>query len=323
MSNLEFLRKLHKPVMVHEVLEAFGVKDLALLQRRLRIIDATAGLGGHIEELISRGCVVLGIDQDSDMLKLAQERLKLLFESGAFRGVLACPISEDELRKSYKLIHGNFKDIARIAADNSFLGCDGVLFDLGLSLPQIVSEERGFSFKNELALLDMRMDRGGMQVSGSDLLNVLRRDQLTSMFETILDRRVASRLSSLVVKYREGKKFERVADFKKVIKKAGIKSGKKSAETLPFLALRIAVNSEYQNIAQWLEGALSILKPGGKIVVISFHSGEDRVVASKFLEFRKKGWGSQIGDVVTPSEKEVRENIHSRSALLRVFKKSD
>jgi 16S rRNA (cytosine1402-N4)-methyltransferase len=312
MSNLQNLRELHKPVLVNEVLMALGFDNevLALSNKRLKIIDATIGLGGHSEEFIKRNAEVLGIDTDNRMLEIAQIRLNL-----------ACPTS-DSHRKLYKLVKGNFKDIAEIAKKNNFLGINGILFDLGVSSPQITSKSRGFSFSDDSAELDMRMDENENGVKGSDLLNILRRDQLVSMFEKVLDYKSSRRLADQVIIFRQLKLFEKVGDYKNVINKVIYHKGSANIATQPFLALRMAVNSELENIREGLTGALSVLNTKGRIVVIGFHSTEDIAVLNLLNKFESGGLGKLVTKKpITPKEIEISNNPRSRSALMRVFQK--
>lgn len=313
MSTLENLRKLHKSVLLDEVLEAFGLtENIALSNKRLKIIDTTLGIGGHTEELIHRGSYVFGIDQDAEMLKLAEQRLNL-----------ACPTPEGEPQK-FVLVKGSFKDLYKIASVNDFLDADGVLFDLGVSSPQITSKSRGFSFQNDAAALDMRLDQDEMGVRAMDLLNVLRIDQLTELFAKVIRYPVAKAIAKRVVDYRSEIAFETIADFKTAISDLADKKNGKNASTLPFLALRIAVNSELETLSKGLEDSVRLLKSGGKIVVISFHSLEDKITDNKFNEFESESLGRQLTKKpIKPLDVEVERNRRSRSALMRVFQKNE
>lgn len=312
MSELEDLQRLHKPVLVSEVLHAFGLSDsFALLQKRIKIIDATLGLGGHTEEFVKRGAQVLGVDEDSEMLELAERRLKI-----------ACPTPEKKFRGSYTLVKGSFKDILEIARKNNFTNADGILFDLGISSPQLTSDTRGFSFQNDSASLDMRLDREQMGIIGADMLNILREDQLTNMFEKVLNPKLSRDLARRVISFRKVKSFETVGDYKNVIRRVLVRKGRKSTETLPFLALRIAVNSELTSIYEGLKGAVDVLDNFGRIVVVSFHSGEDKLVKKMFTDFEKDSLGRVlVKKPIVPSLNEIEGNFRARSALLRIFEK--
>jgi 16S rRNA (cytosine1402-N4)-methyltransferase len=326
MTNLKNLQKLHKPVLLTEVLEAFELTDnnLALSNKRVKIIDATVGLGGHTEQFINRGASVLGIDEDKGTLELVKKRLILTYRDKSPSVQKACPTPEDKLRGSYKLINANFKDIYEIAEQEDFLNADGILFDLGVSSPQITSNVRGISFQEDSAPLDMRLDAGGMAVKGSDLLNILRADQLRELFSKVLNIKKSRDLTNKIIEFRKFKQFETVGDFKKVIGKVIFRKGKKSPDTLPFLALRIAVNSELENLREGLSGGLKVLRSSGKMIVISFHSGEDSLVKQIFIKFEAE----ELGRILTkkpiiPKTNEIISNIRSRSALMRIFQKNE
>jgi 16S rRNA (cytosine1402-N4)-methyltransferase len=314
MTNTLKKPELHKSVLPNEVLEVLDVRKNAPLKGKRKIIDATLGLGGHTELLVKNGFDVLGIDTDREMLALAENRLKE-----------ACPTLENNKtsRGSFKLVFGNFANIDKIAFDNGFNEVDAVLYDLGVSSPQIISPDRGFSFQNDLARLDMRLDLEGNEICGSDILNVLREDQLIEVFEAALPNYQARRLVTGIVRERAKKRIEKVGDFNNIIEKT-IKSNKKiNSSTLPFLALRMAVNSELAVIAESLPKAISLLKHGGRMVVISFHSGEDSLVKNLFKSFS----ANKSGDILTkkpilPSSEEITNNPRARSAKMRVFLKT-
>jgi 16S rRNA (cytosine1402-N4)-methyltransferase len=225
----------------------------------------------------------LGIEADPEMLEIAKER-----------------ISEG------KFVLGNFKSIDEIARNNGFENVSGILFDLGVTNLQLTSEGRGFSFANPEAELDMRVNPQDQGVKASDLLNVLREDQLTDLFKETLDRGAAGWISRKIIKVRP---IQTVGDFLEVCRGLKGKSSLNEA-TLPFLAVRIAVNSELENLNEVLPKAYGLLKSGGRMIVISFHSGEDRIVKN-FQESR----------LILPSEDEVRVNPRARSAKMRVIEK--
>ena len=314
MSDQENLHKLHKSVLINEVMQAFELSDnIAHSQKRAKIIDATLGLGGHTEQLVKHGIQVLGIDEDNEMLELADKRLKE-----------TCPTPEKNFRGSYSLVKGSFKDILEIAKKNNFLNADGILFDLGVSSPQLTSKTRGISFQENSARLDMRLDRVEMGITAADMLNMLREDQLVQMFNVTMNPRLSRRLSTQIVVYRKIKPFGTVGDLKNVVGRVLSKKGRKSPETLPFLALRIAVNSELTSIDDGLTDAIKVLSNFGRIVVISFHSGEDKLVKKVFSRFESQNLGKEITKKpITPSEYEISENARSRSALLRIFEKNE
>jgi len=285
----------HEPVMVQEVIEV-----LAPL-KEARIIDATVGTGGHTLELVKAGANVLGIDLDVGMLEEAKKRLE-----GA---------------GSLNLTYGNFKDIDVISSGEDFKEVDGVLFDLGVSNLQLMGEKRGFSFGYPEAALDMRIDPNSQGVTASDLLNGLRADQLTALFSKVLTPSQSRFLASRAVVQRERKPFETVEDFLRIAKRLKSKKDLNPA-TLPFLALRMAVNSELENLNEALPKALTCLKKGGKILVITFHSGEEKIVLDFFQKSEKEGSGKILTSVaIRPGEDEIKKNPRARSAELWVLQK--
>jgi len=294
----------HEPVLVDEITSA-----LAPLQQA-RIIDATLGTAGHSLELVKAGADVLGIDSDREMLKEAEERLEE-----------ACPTPNQNGLGSLKLTHGNFKDVDAIASREDFSEVDGVLFDLGVSNLQLMGEKRGFSFGYPEAPLDMRIDPNSEGVMASDLLNGLRADQLTVLFSKVLTPSQSRFLVSRVVEQREKKPFETVQDFLRIAKRLKTKKDLNPA-TLPFLALRMAVNSELENLKEALPKAVGCLKKGGKILVITFHSGEEKIVLDFFHQCQEEGTGKILTSVsIRPGEEETSKNPRARSAELWILQK--
>ncbi|MBI2066168.1 16S rRNA (cytosine(1402)-N(4))-methyltransferase RsmH [Candidatus Woesebacteria bacterium] len=283
----------HEPVMVQEVTSV-----LAPL-KEARIIDATVGTGGHTLGLVKAGANVLGIDLDREMLEEAAKRLL----------------------GSSKLTYGNFKDVEVIAFREDFREVDGVLFDLGVSNLQLMGEKRGFSFGYPEAALDMRIDANSQAVTAADLLNGLRADQLTALFSKVLTPSQSRFLASRVVGQRERKPFATVEDFLRIAKRVRSKKDLNPA-TLPFLALRMAVNSELENLNEALPKALACLKKGGKLLVITFHSGEEKIVLDFFHQCQEEGTGKILTSVpIRPGEDEIKKNPRARSAELWVLQK--
>ena len=274
----------HEPVMVHEV--------LAHLNKAKSVIDATLGTGGHSLKLLEAHVRILGIESDPEILEVAKERLD---------------------KFNCLLVHGNFKDIDRIARENGFNKVDGILFDLGVSNLQLMDEERGFSFTNPSALLDMRIDKNSQGITGAILLNVLRKDQLEDMFSRVMDLSSSRWLAKRVLEKREIGQIKKVGDLLDICE--GLRGkARLNPATLPFLALRIAVNSELENLKEALSKAYCLLKIGGKLLIIIFHSGEEEVVKSFSREF--------LGPI-KPTMEEVNNNPKSRSAELFVLTKKN
>ena len=299
----------HKPVLLGEVLVYLRLTN-AHSKTKIKVIDATLGGGGYSIAFCKKGVSVLGIEYDPMMFKIAQTRLKQ-----------ACPPNESFVG-SFTLVKGNFSEIKNVALVHKFDKCDGVVFDLGVSTQQLTSPIRGFSFQNPNALLDMRMDHNAQSVKASDLLNALDKANLKKMFSTTCEYMETLGLVKKIQERRVVKPFTTVGDFLDVTK--GIFKAKKGVNpvTKAFMALRMAVNSELENLDAALDSAPELLKSGGRLVVVSFHSGEDRIVKQKMLNFQKNDLGKVVTKrPVVSSDEEIEMNPRARSAKLRVFEK--
>jgi 16S rRNA (cytosine1402-N4)-methyltransferase len=279
----------HESVMTSEVVESLHIK------KARKYIDATLGTGGHTLAIAEQGGQVLGIETDPEMLAIATKRLA-------------------NIKPIPKLVLGNFVDIDKIAKENGYTEVSGIVFDLGVSNIHLKDSLRGFSFGNPEADLDMRLNHEIQGVKASDLLTILRPDQLVELFMVTLDPGSSRWLSKRVANYRQDKQIITVSDFLEICK--GLKTGKKTLHeaTLPFLALRIAVNSELDNLKTVLPKAYDLLAKDGKLIVITFHSREEEIVK----EFFGKG-----DEYITPSVLEVDRNQRSRSAKMRILQKND
>lgn len=275
----------HIPVLLNEAIEALHIK------KTRKYIDATLGAGGHSALILARGGRVLGIEADDQMVEIARENLKLAGDN-------------------FVIAQGNFVNIDRLAKENGYAQVDGVLYDLGISSLHY-KNGRGFSFENEEEPLDMRLDTKLQAVTAADLLNSLRKDQIEEMLGVGMERGEAKRTALLIWKFGEKQKYRSVGDLLKALERMP-KVGKLHPATKVFAALRIAVNSELTNLAESLQRAWELIRPGGALVVISFHSGEDRIV--------KQFMGNKAKPVV-PSEDEIRRNPRARSAKMRVLRK--
>lgn len=292
----------HEPVMVREVIEALHIENQA------RYIDATVGTAGHSLEIVKMGGVVLGIDADKKMIEVAKKRLEK-----------ACLALNRSVESCFTLVNGNFRDVDTVAKESGFDKVYGVLFDLGVSNIHLKDGKRGFSFGSPDAALDMRLDPQKQGVRASDLLNALREDQLVELFSVTMNGFYAKRLAKRVVQRRKRGAFEVVSDLIDLCKGVGAKPGLRPA-TLPFLALRIAVNSELESLKEALPKAFDLLEKGGRLVVVSFHSGEDVVVKDFFKNKEKDGKGRILTEKpVQPNESEIKMNPRARSAKMRVI----
>lgn len=287
----------HETVLINEVVENL------LIKKGGKYIDATLGNGGHALEILKIGGNVLGIDMDPKMIDIARTRLK------------------KENLKGYTLINDNFININEISKRHGWEKVDGIIFDLGVTNLHLKDLERGFSFANPEAELDMRINPEVQGVKGSDLLNLLREDQLREMFEAVLEPGAAKWLTGRVLHSRAKKPITTVSDFLEICE--GLKVGKTriNEATLPFLALRIAVNSELTNLEEVLPKAFDLLLKNGRLVVISFHSGEDVLVKNFFNKKAEEGAKTISSKPILAGEKELFENKKSRSAKMRVLEK--
>lgn len=297
--------KFHQPVLLKETLEGLFPNNAPLHQAQM--IDATVGFGGHAIEFAKKGIDVLGIDQNQETLKITQKLIS------------ACSSSKQKFGRIV-LVNGNFKNIDKIAKSNGFFPVDAILFDFGVSSYQITDSQLGFSYSNPNALLDMRMDPDSNGITGADLLNCLNKNQLSQLFGEIVDYRKSSAIVKNIINYKaKGNKFYTIGDYLKVIPESGVNFLKSNPATKYFLALRIAVNSELENISIALPLAWDLLKVNGRMAVISFHSKEDAVVKNIIKTFDNCLVINKKPIIATKEELEM--NKRCRSAKLRIIEK--
>ena len=285
-----------------------------------RYADGTVGGAGHAAQILVASSPtgwLFGCDRDGVAVEAAKKRLGTQF-AGRF-----------EIRR------GNFSEMAEWIPAAS---CNGVLLDLGVSSPQLDSAERGFSFQAD-GPLDMRMD-DRQTMTAADLVNDLSAEELAKIFWEFGDERESRRFAKAIVHDRAQKKFTTTRQLADLIERLSPRAGKKAhPATKIFQALRIAVNDEIGSLKRGLEVAVKILKPGGRLAVITFHSLEDRVVKEfgreKTRDYTFSGdvdvpelrkprapemkWVSR--KAILPGENELKENPRSRSAQLRVLEK--
>jgi 16S rRNA (cytosine1402-N4)-methyltransferase len=299
--------KTHIPVMTKEVLEIFGVRAGAVSSALF--VDATLGAGGHASEILEKfpDCRLIGFDQDEQARAIASEKLSRY--GGRVR-----------------IIPGNFRGMSALAEEKGWPGADGILFDLGVSNMQLVTPERGFSFQDD-GPLDMRMDRSGDFPPASRFLAELGVGDLARIFREYGEERYAYQIAKAIVRARErGTKIETTGDLTELIRGTLPSPVQRKMGTHParrvFQALRIAVNSELDVLDEALEAAISIAGDGCAIIVISYHSLEDRMIKRRFIKWVQEEAGRVIAKrPVTPGEDEIESNRSSRSAKLRGFVK--
>jgi 16S rRNA (cytosine1402-N4)-methyltransferase len=300
--------------MAAEVLEALKPRPGG------RYADGTVGGAGHAAGILAASSPtgwLSGCDRDGAAVEAAERRLAETF-AGRF-----------EIRR------GNFSEMAGWIPAAS---CDGVLLDLGVSSPQLDSPERGFSFQQD-GPLDMRMD-DRQTLTAAELVNGASAEELAKIFWEFGGERESRRFARAIVHDRELKKFETTRQLAELIERISPRAGRKAhPATKIFQALRIAVNDEIGSLKRGLEAAVKILKPGGRLAVITFHSLEDRVVKEFGRERTRDYTFSGEVDVpelrqprvpelkwlarkaIAPGEMELKENPRSRSAQLRVLEK--
>lgn len=253
----------HQPVLYREVVRAFPFGD-----RPVRLVDGTLGNGGHSRMLLEAypGLEILGIDRDAEALERAAANL-------AFAG------------DRVTLARGNFSELADLARDHGWDEVDGILLDIGVSSPQLDDAERGFSWRQE-GPLDMRMDQRS-EWTASRLLNRADEAELERIFREYGEVRKSRKLARTIVEMRAKQPFARTSDLVAACDAALGKArpGELPSPTLPFQGLRIAVNDELGELDEALTAALGLLKKGGILGVITFHSLEDRMVKLRFREW--------------------------------------
>jgi len=265
-------------------------------------VDATAGLGGHAEAIlreIGSDGRLIGIDRDDEALLSAKKKLS-------------------DVRVT--LMQGDFSDMATMICASGITAVDGILFDLGLSSMQLKSPGRGFSFASD-APLDMRMDRS-QKISARDIVNQYPENQLERIFREFGEERFARKIAKAIIQWREKKRIETCAQLSRIVETIYGMRGKIHPATKTFQALRIAVNQELDQLTKGLHASLHLLKQGGRLCVISYHSLEDRIVKHFIADNTKKGLLRIIvKKPITPAPEELSMNPSSRSAKLRVAEK--
>ncbi len=297
----------HIPALIEEVAE--------LAMGRTRVVDCTIGGGGHAARLMRPGVELLAIDRDPEAIRAAQAVL-----------------NHDAIR----WLQSDFADPAARDAISGFCP-DFVLFDLGVSGHQIDTDARGFSFRRGVPL-DMRMEKAEGTPTAAEVLANADRSALTKMFRELADEPKAARLAAQIVRRRDNRALLTSDDFVGAIRGAlGPRTGPSDFARL-FQAVRIVVNAERDSLRAALPAVLLALQPGGLLAVISYHSGEDRLVKQQFREWSRDCVCPPSAPIcrcehraagrmtptkpIRPSSEEVERNPRARSAKLRAFEKS-
>ena len=305
----------HKPVLLDEVIEGLSIKEDGVY------IDCTMGGGGHsskILEKLSPLGKLIGFDRDTDAVSVCKEKFKNY--------------------KNVKIFHANYKDAPAILLENGIESFDGLLIDLGVSSYQIDSGDRGFSFLHN-GRLDMRMDKS-QELDAYYVVNNYRKEDLIKILFTYGEEDNARRIVENICKAREIKPIETTFELKDIIESSFPKKviyGKGGVSKKTFQAIRIEVNGELSGLDDVLKQFITMLKKGGRVAVLTFHSLEDRIVKNVFKDASTDcicpprtpicicGHRKKVVLVnrkpITASEEELKENSRSSSAKLRIIEK--
>ena len=303
---------MHKSVLLQECIENLNLKEDSI------IVDATLGYAGHSSEILKRipKGHLFAFDQDEEAIKASREKL-------------------DTIASNYTIIKSNFVHLKEELEKNNIQQIDGILFDLGVSSPQLDEDYRGFSFHKD-AKLDMRMDVTN-DLSAYQVVNEYSKEELTNIFFQYGEEKYANSIARKIVEYRETKKIETTLELVEIIKSAVPEKYKREKHPARkvFQAIRIEVNHELEVFEKALIGSLSLLNVNGRICVITFHSLEDKICKNIFKE------SSEISEelkhlpvvpkeylpnfkvihTLKPTKQELLENPRSRSAKLRVIER--
>ena len=306
----------HTSVLLEEVLDNLAIRPDGIY------VDGTLGGGGHsyhILERLTAGGRLIGIDQDTDAIAAASERLS-------------------EFGGAVTIVHDNYEHIGEVLRDLGIGKVDGILLDLGVSSYQLDNPERGFTYRTD-APLDMRMDRSS-SLSAKEIVNTYPEEELTRILREYGEERCAARIASNIVKARSKKPLETTGELSAIVRAsipARMREKGGNPDKRTFQAIRIACNRELDVLRDSLDEMIDLLTPGGRLCVITFHSLEDRIVKNAFKrnenpctcppEFPvcvcgKKSKGRVITrKAIAPTARELEVNRRSASAKLRVFEK--
>ena len=303
---------MHKSVLLQECIENLNLKEDSI------IVDATLGYAGHSSEILKRipKGHLFAFDQDEEAIKASREKL-------------------DTIASNYTIIKSNFVHLKEELEKNNIQQIDGILFDLGVSSPQLDEDYRGFSFHKD-AKLDMRMDMTN-DLSAYQVVNEYSKEELTNIFFQYGEEKYANSIARKIVEYRETKKIETTLELVEIIKSAVPEKYKREKHPARkvFQAIRVEVNHELEVFEKALIDSLSLLNVNGRICVITFHSLEDKICKNIFKE------SSEISEelkhlpvvpkeylpnfkvihTLKPTKQELLENPRSRSAKLRVIER--
>lgn len=303
----------HIPVMLNECLDGLNLKDGGIY------VDGTLGGAGHSTEMLRRSKIkLIGIDRDTEALKVCKERLKAY-------------------KQDVTLVHDNFKNLKNILANLKIDKIDGMLVDLGVSSYQLDNAERGFSFRYD-SKLDMRMNQE-QKLSAYEVVNEYSQEMLKQVILDYGEERFASSIAKHICKEREKQPITTTGQLKDIILKSVPRyKGNDGSSNVQrtFQAIRIEVNAELTGLAEFINDAMSVLKSKGRLVILTFHSLEDRIVKHTFKDLctncicppdfpicvcNHKAKGKLVGKMITATTDEIKLNSRSASAKLRIIEK--
>lgn len=308
----------HKSVMINEVLKYIDPQDDDV------IVDGTFGAGGHTKAILdSADCKVIAIDRDSNTKKY----IKKIIEKSESR---------------FTFIDGKFGDMYSLLSERKIGSVDGILLDIGVSSMQLDNGDRGFSFQKD-GVLDMRMSDYGE--TAADVVNGYPEEELADIIYKYGDERKSRRIAKAITEYRKTKSIETTLELACIVKKSADQYSSRYNDTInpatrTFQALRIYVNDELKELEKALDAAEKLLSEGGRLVVITFHSGED-IILKQFLRYRsgrmpnisrhlpepynddkkEATFSLVVNKAIKPSKEEIASNPRSRSAKMRVAKR--
>ncbi len=295
---------MHIPVMLDEVIKWLDIKPNGIY------VDLTLGRAGHSEAILKNitNGMLIGFDKDIIAIEESQSRL-------------------EKINNNFKLIHCDYKNLKNELKKLKIDKVDGIIADLGVSSPQLDNPNRGFSYNKE-AILDMRMDQG-QSLKAWDIVNTWSIEQLVKIFNNNADVKMPRRIANAII---ENRPIDTTLQLVEIIKNclpAKIVSKKNPAKTV-FQAIRIAVNNELDSLEKILTDSIDLLKVDGMLLIITFHSIEDKIVKKYFGQLIKSKIDPKLPiqeekkfktKIIYPSQKEINENKRSKSAKLRVLKK--
>ena len=305
---------MHISVLLKESIDGLNLKEDGIY------VDSTLGYAGHSSEIlkrITRGCL-FAFDQDIKAIEYSREKLS-------------------SIGSNFEIINSNFVNIKDELEKRNINSVDGILFDLGVSSPQLDESDRGFSYHND-AKLDMRMNQN-QELSAYEVVNTYPESELANIFFKYGEEKYSRSIARNIVKYRESKKIENTLELVEIIKASVPEKAKRDKHPARkvFQAIRIEVNNELGILDKAMRDSLSLLKVGGRIAVITFHSLEDRIIKNIFKEVTEidpkvKGLpnipDSYLPDfklvnnkAIIPSDEELEYNNRSRSSKLRIIER--